>query len=109
MDPPLPALFATPTSAPVAVPAPPESDTLAYSLTVGLPLTSFDTALRLYYTNAEVNETNFVRLSALNQPVKKVEAQNKGRDADLDMKKILQKYRDSVVRAMVRPLRLGRG
>ena len=42
---------------------------------------SFDTALRLYYTNAEVNETNFVQLSALNQPVKKVEAQNKGRDA----------------------------
>jgi hypothetical protein len=42
---------------------------------------SFDTALQLYYTNAEVNETNFVRLSALNQPVKKVEAQNKGRDA----------------------------
>ena len=41
---------------------------------------SFDAALRLYYTNAEVNET-FVRLSALNQPVKKVEVQNKGRDA----------------------------
>src|SRR5467141_950873 len=30
---------------------------------------SFDTALRLYYyTNAEVNETNFAHLSALNQP-----------------------------------------
>ena len=42
---------------------------------------SFDTALRLYYTNAEVNETNFAHLSALNQPVKKVEAQNRGRDA----------------------------
>jgi DNA helicase Pif1-like protein len=42
---------------------------------------SFDTALRLYYTNAEVNETNFARLSALNRPVKKIEAQRKGRDA----------------------------
>jgi ATP-dependent DNA helicase PIF1 len=42
---------------------------------------SFDTALRLYYTNAEVNETNFTHLSALNKPVKKVEAQNRGRDA----------------------------
>ena len=31
----------------------------------------FDTALQLYYTNAEVNETNFVRLSALNQPVRR--------------------------------------
>ena len=33
------------------------------------------------YTNAEVNETNFAHLSALNQPVKKVDAQNRGRDA----------------------------
>ena len=39
---------------------------------------SFDTALRLYYTtNAEVNETNFAHLSALNKPVKKVKAQNR--------------------------------
>jgi hypothetical protein len=42
----------------------------------------FQTALRLYYTNAEMNETNFAQLSALNRPVKKIHAQHKGRNAN---------------------------
>jgi hypothetical protein len=33
---------------------------------------------QLYYTNAEMNETNFARLS---RPVKKIGAQHKGHDA----------------------------
>jgi ATP-dependent exoDNAse (exonuclease V) alpha subunit len=42
---------------------------------------TFDSALRLYYTNAEVRETNFEKLSGINQPVKTVLAQHTGRDA----------------------------
>jgi ATP-dependent DNA helicase PIF1 len=42
----------------------------------------FETALRLYYTNAQVNETNFAQLLALNRPVKKIHAQHTGRNAN---------------------------
>jgi hypothetical protein len=42
---------------------------------------TFDSALRLYFTNAEVRETNFEKLLAVNQPVKTVRAQHKGRNA----------------------------
>ena len=42
---------------------------------------TFDSALRLYFTNAEVKEKNFEKLSGLNQPVKTVKAQHRGRDA----------------------------
>jgi ATP-dependent DNA helicase PIF1 len=41
----------------------------------------FDGALRLYYTTAEVRETNYNRLAATNQPVKKLTAEHKGRGA----------------------------
>lgn len=41
----------------------------------------FDDALRLYYTTAEVRETNYNRLAATNQPVKKLTAEHKGRGA----------------------------
>ncbi|CAG8983615.1 hypothetical protein HYALB_00004637 [Hymenoscyphus albidus] len=41
----------------------------------------FDDALRLYYTTAEVRETNYNRLAAINQPVKKLTAEHKGRGA----------------------------
>ena len=44
-------------------------------------MATFDSALRLYYTNAEVRETNFKKLSGINQPVKTVLAQHTGRDA----------------------------
>ena len=33
---------------------------------------TFDSALRLYFTNAEVRETNFKKLSGVNQPVKTI-------------------------------------
>jgi hypothetical protein len=42
---------------------------------------TFDSALRVYFTNAEVRETNFEKLSGVNQPVRTVLAQHKGRDA----------------------------
>ena len=43
-------------------------------------MATFDSALRLYYTNAEVRETNFEKLLGINQPVKTVLAQHTGRD-----------------------------
>ncbi len=42
---------------------------------------SFENALRLYYTTAEVRETNYNRLAAANQPVKKLTAEHKGCNA----------------------------
>ena len=42
---------------------------------------TFDSALRLYFTNAEVKEKNSEKLSGLNQPVKTVKAQHRGRNA----------------------------
>lgn len=42
---------------------------------------AFNKALRLYYTTAEVRETNYNRLAATNQPVKKFTAEHKGRNA----------------------------
>jgi ATP-dependent DNA helicase PIF1 len=42
---------------------------------------TFDSALRLYFTNAEVKEMNHKKLSAVNRPVKMVLAQHKGRNA----------------------------
>ena len=42
---------------------------------------TFDSALRLYFTNAEVRKTNFEKLSGVNRPVKTVLAQHKGRNA----------------------------
>ena len=44
-------------------------------------MATFDSALRLYFTNAEVRETNFEKLSGVNQPVKTIRAQHKGRNA----------------------------
>ena len=40
-----------------------------------------DNALRLYFTRAEVLETNSVNLAATNQPVKKIPARHTGRKA----------------------------
>ena len=42
---------------------------------------AFDDALRLYYTTAEVRETNSARLAAANRPIKKLVAEHKGRNA----------------------------
>jgi ATP-dependent DNA helicase PIF1 len=42
---------------------------------------TFHSALQLYFTNAEVKEMNFKKLSGVNQPVKTVLAQHKGRNA----------------------------
>jgi hypothetical protein len=42
---------------------------------------AFDTALQLYFTTAEVKETNFNKLSAANRPVKKIVAHHKGQGA----------------------------
>ena len=42
---------------------------------------AFDPALRLYFTTAEVKETNFGKLAATNRPVKKILAHHKGRNA----------------------------
>jgi hypothetical protein len=42
---------------------------------------AFDDVLRLYYTTAEVRETNYNRLAAINQPVKQLTAEHKGRNA----------------------------
>jgi ATP-dependent DNA helicase PIF1 len=46
-----------------------------------IEVATFDTALRLYFTTAEVKETNFNKLSAANRPVKKIVAHHKGRNA----------------------------
>jgi ATP-dependent DNA helicase PIF1 len=46
-----------------------------------IEVTAFDLALRLYFTTAEVKETNYGRLAAVNQPVKKILARHKGRNA----------------------------
>jgi hypothetical protein len=35
---------------------------------------TFDSTLRLYFTNAEVKEKNFEKLSGVNQPIKTVKA-----------------------------------
>ena len=42
---------------------------------------TFDSALRLYFTTAEVRETNFAKLAATGQPVKKIVAHHTGRNA----------------------------
>ena len=42
---------------------------------------AFDPALQLYFTTAEVKETNFNKLAAANRPVKKILAHHKGRNA----------------------------
>jgi hypothetical protein len=42
---------------------------------------AFDDTLRLYYTTAEVRETNYNRLAATNQPVKQLTVKHKGRNA----------------------------
>ena len=42
---------------------------------------AFDPALRLYFTTAEVKETNFSKLAGANRPVKKILAYHKGRNA----------------------------
>jgi ATP-dependent DNA helicase PIF1 len=42
---------------------------------------AFDTALRLYFTTAEVKETNFSKLAAANRPVMRILAHHKGRNA----------------------------
>jgi hypothetical protein len=41
---------------------------------------AFDPALRLYFTNTEVKETNFGKLAAANRAVKKILATHKGRN-----------------------------
>jgi PIF1-like helicase len=46
-----------------------------------MEVATFDSALRLYFTNAEVGEKNSEKLLGLNQPVKTVKAQYRGRDA----------------------------
>ena len=42
---------------------------------------AFDSALRLYFTTEEVRQTNFDRLAATNQPVKRIKACHRGRNA----------------------------
>jgi ATP-dependent DNA helicase PIF1 len=44
---------------------------------------NFSTALRLYFTNVEVNECNYTQLAAQNRPVKKIIASHQGRNASL--------------------------
>ena len=41
-------------------------------------LASLDDALRLYFTRAEMHETNSTNLAATNRPVKKISAQHTG-------------------------------
>ena len=41
---------------------------------------AFDTALRLYFTNEEVQDRNTAALAGQNMPVKKITAQHKGRN-----------------------------
>jgi hypothetical protein len=45
-----------------------------------IEVTAFDDTLRLYFTTTEVTETNYSRLAAINQPVLKIIARNKGRN-----------------------------
>jgi hypothetical protein len=42
---------------------------------------SFDSALRLYFTAEEVRQTNFDKLAATNQPIKRIKACHRGRNA----------------------------
>jgi ATP-dependent DNA helicase PIF1 len=42
---------------------------------------AFTTTLRLYFTTKEVRLTNFDKLAGTNQPVKKILARHKGRNA----------------------------
>jgi ATP-dependent DNA helicase PIF1 len=42
---------------------------------------AFDSVLRLYFTTEEVRQTNCDKLAAANQPVKRVQAYHKGRNA----------------------------
>ena len=42
---------------------------------------AFDSALRLYYTTEEVRTTNYTKLAAANQPVKRIKACHRGRNA----------------------------
>jgi ATP-dependent DNA helicase PIF1 len=42
---------------------------------------SFDTALRVFFTTAELDACNFDKLTALNRPIKKILARHKGRNA----------------------------
>jgi ATP-dependent DNA helicase PIF1 len=42
---------------------------------------AFDSALRLYFTTEEVRQTNFDKLAATNQPVKRLKAYYRGRNA----------------------------
>jgi hypothetical protein len=51
---------------------------------------TFDSALRLYFTNTEVRETNFKKLSGMNQLVRIVLAQHKGRDTVEHLKRRLK-------------------
>jgi hypothetical protein len=44
-------------------------------------MATFHSALRLYFTNAEMRKRNFEKLSDVNQPVKTVLAQYKNRNA----------------------------
>ena len=44
-------------------------------------VTTFDSALRLYYTTEEVHTTNSTMLAATNQPIKRIKACHKGRNA----------------------------
>ena len=44
-------------------------------------LASMDGALRLYFTRAEVHQTNMANLAAMNKPVKKISARHTGRKA----------------------------
>ncbi len=44
-------------------------------------VTSFNSTLRLYYTTTEVRTTNSTKLAAANQPVKRILARHKGRNA----------------------------
>src|SRR3982074_3642472 len=44
-------------------------------------VTTFDSALRLYFTTEEVRETNCHKLTAANRPIKKILTCHKGRNA----------------------------
>jgi hypothetical protein len=46
-----------------------------------MEVAAFDSALRLYFTTEEVKLTNFDKLAGTNQPVKKITARHKGRNA----------------------------
>jgi hypothetical protein len=42
---------------------------------------AFDSTLRLYYTTEEVRITNCTKLAATNQPIKRIKAGHRGRNA----------------------------